>query len=98
MRKIRFCQNDDMQICSVKLGKRQVSCTLCVDKDKSVLKLLELVRPQDEKESFSAIEHLTDRVVYLVFSNTESIDIVMNWLETLKTKFMEAQNEELIKQ
>ena len=93
-RNIVFFQNDKEQACVVKFGKKKISATICECEGSCVLKLVELEHSQSEKESASDIQQLNDRTVYLDFSNADSIDIFIDWLDNLKLNFTEKKRKD----
>ena len=88
-RNIVFFQNEEEQVCVVKLGKKKISATLCIGEHSCALKLVELERSQTENEKVTDIHQLKDRTVYLEFINTDSVDTFIEWLEHLKLKLIE---------
>ena len=86
-RNIVFFQNDEEQSCVVSLGKKRISATLCIGEHNCALKLVELEHSPTENEEVADIQQLNDRIVYLEFSNADSIDIFIEWLDNLKLKF-----------
>ena len=88
-RNIVFFQNDEEQSCVVALGKKKIGATLCIGERICALKLVELEHSPTENEEVADIQQLNDRTVYLEFSNTDSIDIFIEWLDNLKLKLIE---------
>src|SRR5574344_684022 len=88
-RNIVFFQNDEGQSCVVALGKKRIGATLCIGEHVCALKLVELEHSPAENEEVADIQQLNDRIVYLEFSNADSIDIFIEWLDNLKLKFTE---------
>ena len=88
-RNIVFFQNGDEQSCVVTLGKKKISATLCIGEHICALELIELEHSQTENEKVADIQQLNDRAVYLEFTNTDSIDIFIEWLDNLKLKLIE---------
>ena len=88
-RNIVFFQNEEEQACVVKLGKKKISATLCSGGHICALKLVELERSSTENEKVADIQQLKDRTVYLEFSNADSIDIFIEWLDNLRLKLIE---------
>ena len=88
-RNIVFFQNEEEQACVVKLGKKKISATLCSGEHICALKLVELEHSPTENEKVADIQQLKDRTVYLEFSNAESIDIFVEWLDNLRLKLIE---------
>ena len=95
-RNIIFFQNDEEQSCVVKLGKKKISATLCIGEHICALKLVELEHSPTENEEVADIQQLNDRIVYLEFTSTDSIDIFIEWLDNLKLNFTEKKRKELI--
>ena len=88
-RNIVFFQNEEEQACVVKLGKKKISATLCSGEHICALKLVELEHSPTENEKVADIQQLKDRTVYLEFSNADSIDIFVEWLDNLRLKLIE---------
>lgn len=88
-RNIVFFQNEEEQACVVKLGKKKISATLCSGEHICALKLVELEHCPTENEKVADIQQLKDRTVYLEFSNADSIDIFIEWLDNLRLKLIE---------
>ena len=92
-RNIIFYQNDEEQACVVKLGKKKISATLCSGEHICALKLEELERSPTENEKVADIQQLKDRTVYLEFSNADSVDVFIEWIEHLKIKLIEKRKD-----
>ena len=93
-RNIVFFQNEEEQACVVKLGKKKISATLCSGEHICALKLVELEHYPTENEKVADIQQLKDRTVYLEFSNADSIDIFIEWLDNLKLKLIENKRKD----
>ena len=93
-RNIIFFQNDEEQSCVVALWKKRISATLCSGDHNCALKLVELEHSPTENEEVADIQQLNDRIVYLEFSNTDSVDIFIDWLDNLKLKFTENKRKD----
>ena len=88
-RNIVFFQNEEEQACVVKLGKKKISATLCIGEHICALELVELEHCPTENEKVADVQQLKDRTVYLEFSNADSIDIFIDWLDNLRLKLIE---------
>ena len=93
-RNIVFFQNDEEQSCVVTLGKKKIGATLCIGEHICALRLVELEHSPTENEKVADIQQLNDRTVYLEFSNADSIDIFIEWLDNLKLNFTEKKRKD----
>jgi len=91
MSNIKFFQNEEEQACVVELGNRTIVGQIKCDEDGALLILTELEHAQSDGESIKGINPLEDKKIYLHFNDLESIRVVMDWMQTLKAKFIDTQ-------
>lgn len=84
MRRIQFSQSSEVQAVKVEFGKKQVAAFFDFEDGNLNLILQELKKPLNY-ESVETAKKYNDRFVHFAFDDEKSIDVVIDWLQNLKT-------------